>query len=585
MTNQNMDTLLKKYVWYTFFVLAVTIACALLILSGGDLQYMTAFFHLFARYDLPGAMLLIAVLFSSLFLASKLNGSQVENILSFFQRYPFRISMIVTMVMALGAVFVYHKHPLSMDEYLPYFQSRIFAEGKLWGQFPTELVPWLLQPHFFSVFSPETGRVVSDYWPGFALLLTPFTKLNLPWLLNPVLSGGTLLLFYYYIKKILPDTSSGAWGVLLTISSSVFWVNGISFYSMSAHLFLNLVYATLLLEPTLKRIFMAGIVGSFALVLHNPVPHICFALPWIAWLGFNKQGMKNIGALIAGYLPLSLLLGFGWVWLKLEIAKGGPGIMVQGLEFVHNAAQSSIHASNPKDPNVFTLFIVKILGVFDTAFKIPDAQLLWARLLGWLKLFAWALPGLPILAILGLHHIKRNTHLKLWAWSAVVTLSVFIFIPFSQGHGWGFRYFHSVWLSLPLLGAAFLSSDSIRNTDQLKKMICVISLLALIFSTGLRFYQVHQFIGQHLSKLPVIEKSNDTIVIVNTIQGYYTQDLIQNDPFLRESKMILRSAGQKKDLEMMKEKFPGARKMKNNVSYTVWEIKKKDWIKSMKELK
>jgi hypothetical protein len=568
-----MDTLQKRYFWYTFFILAVTIACALLILSGEDLQYMTAFFHLFARYDLPGAMLLIAVLCTGLILSPKLTGFQVEKVLSFFQKYPFRISLIAILVMALCAVFIYHRHPLCMDEYLPYFQSRIFAEGKFWGQFPTELVPWLLQPHFFSVFSPETGRVVSDYWPGFALLLTPFTKLNLPWLLNPVLSGVTLLLFYYYIEKILPGPFSGAWGILLTISSSVFWVNGISFYSMSAHLFFNLVYATLLLEPTLKRIFMAGIVGSFALVLHNPVPHICFALPWIAWLGFNKRGVENIGALIAGYLPLALLLGVGWVWLKMEIAKGGPGILVQGTELVQNTAQNLIN-TNPKETNGLTLFSDKILGIFGSAFKIPDSKLLWARLLGWLKLFGWSLPGLPVLSVLGMRHIKGNTHLKLWAWSAALTLGIFIFVPFTQGHGWGFRYFHSAWFALPLLATAFLTAPSLKNAQDWKKLICVISLSTLIFSTGLRFYQVHEFISQHLSQLPVVEKKNKEIIcIMNTGLGYYIQDLIQNDPFLRDSDLTLRSLGRKKDLTMMRKKFPKAEMIETSQLYKVWEIK------------
>ena len=35
----------------------------------------------------------------------------------------------------------------------------------------------------------------------------------------------------------------------------------------------------------------------------------------------------------------------------------------------------------------------------------------------------------------------------------------FLFVWADQGHGWGFRYFHSAWLALPLLATAFLYSS------------------------------------------------------------------------------------------------------------------------------
>ena len=72
--------------------------------------------------------------------------------------------------------------------------------------------------------------------------------------------------------------------MLLTLASPVFFADGISYYAMSAHLLANAVFALLLMEPTPRRAFLAGIVGSVALTLHNPVPHMLFAAPWIIWL-------------------------------------------------------------------------------------------------------------------------------------------------------------------------------------------------------------------------------------------------------------------------------------------------------------
>ncbi len=59
---------------------------------------------------------------------------------------------------------------------------------------------------------------------------------------------------------------------------------------------------------------------------------------------------------------------------------------------------------------------------------------------------------------------------------------------------------------------------------------------------------------------------------MNTGQGYYTEDLIQNDPFLRKPIIMLRSINRREDLKMIKTMFPEAKKVQTSSSYTVWEI-------------
>ncbi|MBU1193836.1 MAG: hypothetical protein KKE62_10045 [Proteobacteria bacterium] len=560
------DRLQRKFIWITSFIFLFTIGCALIVKSGGDLYLQPAFFHLFARYDFPGSILLISILFICFWVTPRIKNSWIDKCLAFLTNHPIKISVFIFLLMAFFAFFIYHRYPLCMDEYLPYFQSKIFSEGKLWGQYPPQLIPWLLQPGFFSVFSAETGRVVSDYWPGFAILLTPFMKSGIPWILNPLISAGTIFLLFYYSKKILPDASAGPWVVLLTISSSVFLINGISFYSMSAHLFFNLVFAILLLKFSPARLFCAGMVGSFALVLNNPIPHITFVLPWILWLCFKKNRLRNIGILFAGYLPLTLVLGLGWPWIKLIVAQGvtqvKPDLGIQ--EKITTAPFAYNH--------FFSMFFNKLTILIGTVFRLPGSEMLWARLLGWLKIFAWSLPGLPILAILGIRFSKGLTHLQLWGCSAILTLFVYLFIPFDQGHGWGFRYFHSAWLALPLFSAAFLTWPTLKNAAVWKKFICVLSILSIIFSCGFRLYQVQEFVSQHLFQYPVFEKNNNYICIMNTGQGYYTEDIVQNDPFLRKRIIILRSVNKEADLEMMQTLFPKAKKIISSSLYTLWEI-------------
>jgi len=80
-------------------------------------------------------------------------------------------------------------------------------------------------------------------------------------------------------KRLFQSVEAAGLVTLFTVASPVFFADGISYYSMTAHMLANALFALLLLQPTTKRLIAAGIVGSFALSLHNPVPHALFALP------------------------------------------------------------------------------------------------------------------------------------------------------------------------------------------------------------------------------------------------------------------------------------------------------------------
>ena len=44
---------------------------------------------------------------------------------------PLVIAITTASLLALGTLVIYHNHPLAMDEYAAYFQSRVFAAGEL----------------------------------------------------------------------------------------------------------------------------------------------------------------------------------------------------------------------------------------------------------------------------------------------------------------------------------------------------------------------------------------------------------------------------------------------------------------------
>jgi len=501
------------------------------------------FYYLFAFLDYTGTFAALIVLVGAWFVARSRAMTRVPR---WVGQHPTAFAVANAAVLALAAQVVYRAHPLSMDEYTVLFQSEVFAAGKLAGQFPPSLLDWLVpRAHtWFFASSPE-GQVATLYWPSFSLILTPFTWLGIPWACNPVLSGITLVVIHRLALRVFGNADSAGAAVLLTAASPVFLADGISYYSMTAHMLANAVFALLLLEPTTKRLLAAGLVGSIALTLHNPFHHFLFALPWLVWLAFRPGAVRNLAFLAAGYLPLTLLLGLGWFWFQ-------SGLMGDGAN------------AGPYGPSQI-----------GSAFAWPTAQLLFARLVGLAKVWLWAVPGMMLLAAYGFWKWRHDHRVALLGASAVATLVGFLATWVEQGHGWGFRYFHSAWFALPLLAvAAFTPLSSTKDEQQsataLRSFMVACTLLTLVISVPLRALQIRDFMDDHLAQLPHYSGSEPRVVFVDTEASLYGLDLLQNDPFLRSRVLRLPSYGAEVNAAVMKDLQPSFRRVYSDRYGEVW---------------
>lgn len=506
------------------------------------------FRHLILYQDYYAIVPFIAILLAALLAPLRTLGDQIA---LWCGRFPWAVALIATAGLAWGAQVVYHAHPLSMDEYAVVFQGKLFAEGRLTGQFPPLLLDWLVPPWMQNRFlrmSPETGAVLSGYWPGFSLLLTPFTKLGVPWLLNPLIGGVTVLIMHRLGLALFGNIEAAGYGVLFTLASPVVTVNAMSYYTMPAHFLANAVFMLLLLRPTPVRALVAGIVGSFALVLHNPVPHLLFALPWIAWLFLRADRWKILGALAAGYLPLCLLLGWGWA-IFLETV-GGRSTLSQ-LTTPAGAAGTLMN---------------RIVNIFGWTSETGSG----GQLLSLYKLWLWAVPGLITVAVLGVwRQRKAQSHWIVMAASALLTYFAYFLVRFDQGHGWGFRYFHPAWLVVPLFAVAAIR---IRPPSALAGYLAASAVLSLALLTTLRALQVEQFIARHLAQVPVATRGEPRVIIMDQKTGYYAWDLAQNDPLLREPVIRLISRNPELDRRMMSTLFPQYEVLAANRHGTVWGL-------------
>jgi hypothetical protein len=524
----------------------------------GDLHGLaTIFFVLFADNDYPGTLCALLILVSALF------GSRcipARRFIHWAGDQPIDIAIITASLLALGTLFIYHNHPLAMDEYTAYFQSRVFAAGRLHGRFPAAQLDWLIPRGFQNYFlnvSRVTGSVAEGYWPGFALLLTPFTWMGVPWLCNPVISALTLLVIHRLALEMYDDREAAGFALLLTIASPVIFANGISFYSMPAHLLANSVFALLLVRPTPLRAAAAGVVGSLALTLHNPVPHMLFAAPWLVWVATRRGGMRLFASLIAGYLPLCVLLGLGWFLFSGHLLR-------EGL----------VSAAGPAAP------LHRLQHMLET-FSLPDATVLLARLIGIAKTWVWAVPGLMILAAAGAVRWRQDALCRLFTASALLTLLGYFLVQVDQGHGWGYRYFHSSWMALPLLatGALFrparmrseVSSHSRLFEDgETKSFVAACMLLTLVFGVGFRAWQLEDFVARDVSQVPQYTGTERRIVILEGRHSFYGGDLVQNDPWLRLNEIRMYSHGAAADERMMAQYYPELHRVYADRYGTVW---------------
>ncbi len=472
------------------------------------------------------------------------------------------LATITALGLAVGSHVVYHAYPLSLDEHTVVFQSKIFAAGRLSGYFPPELIDWLIpqffQGRFFGV-SYQTGDVVSAYWPGFSLLLTPFTALGYPWLLNPLIGAATVLLMHRLATVLFEDPECAGYVALLTLASPAVTVNAISYYSMPAHFLANGIFLLLLLNPSPLRALAAGFVGSVALVLHNPVPHMLFALPWIVWLGFHPARWRLLGALVAGYLPVCLVLGWGW---SLYIENLRSPSEISDLTILERASE---------------ILMRRLTGVLEWT----SSTGLTARFLDLCKLWLWASPALIALAFVGAWHLRRS-HGQWMALAGSVLLTYFGYFlgHFDQGHGWGFRYFHSAWLALPLFAVLALRDPPKEaagptpglSRSSLPGWVAGCAVLSLVILTTLHAFQVERFITRHIAQLPVSASGELRAVIINPASGYFSWDLVRNDPFLRDPFIVLLSRGPQTDQAMMAARFPQYTLLSSDARGSVWGV-------------
>jgi hypothetical protein len=511
-----------------------------LLFSSG---HFSPIFHALLKFDVQTAWLALVVCL----LAMAWNRpAPILQCVDFLGRHPVGLALAAVALLGVGSVAAYHAYPLSMDEYAAVFQAKIFASGHIAAQLPPGLVDWLIVRGFngsFLMASPQIGRAIGVYWPGFALLLAPFQFLHMPWLCNALLSGVSIYSIYWITKEMTGDRRAGGWAMLFALASGAFVADGISYYSMQAHMTANLLYVAFLIKPSGYRVFGAGLVGSLALILHNPVPHALFGIPWIAAMLMQRERRRYLVPLIIGYLP-GVGIALAWLMFRSEIGSGS-----------HEAA--TIH------------------GVVSGVFAWPNAPLLNSRVAALVKMGVWAMPCLFVLALLGYSRQRTDLRVRLLAWSAMLTFAAYLFVRFDQGHGWGSRYFHSAWGVIPILAGCAMTDRRPANS-RLVSFAGATAILSLLLIVPFQLSQIDRFISAHLAQLGRPQRPGNNVYFIHPQGGFYVADMVQFDPLLRDRDLLLTSHGSELDAQLVQRNWPNAVKVSSGRAADQWWLGPED---------
>jgi hypothetical protein len=508
-----------RLIWPAIGVCAVLVV-ALLITHTEQIQGQIA--------DIPPSMLLIMALLAAAMLQ---NAAWCGRLIDFISkpRSLLLIAVVAFVVLAVGSYLVFGTQPLSSDEQTHLFQARLFAQFKLMANYPPQLIDRVVPAGYqnYFILVSRDGRAMSVYWPGWALLMTPFVWLGAPWLLGPTMASIGLYVMGR-LATLLAGAQAAAVAVLLTVTSGAFIVTGMSLYPAGGYFTLNMLYALLLLRGGRRDTLLAGLVGGLALNLNNPVPHALFALPWLIWLAADPARRRRLLWLAAGYAP----------WLAVSLA--------------WLVATSSLGASAGTTGNFWHDRLPLWINV-------PTLQIIGQRLWELVRLWMWSAPGLLVLAILGWRHQVRYSGAWILGVAFGLTVILYCLFPAGQGLGYGARYYQSAWGGLPILAAIYLLRP---GTETLRRIALTAALFGLVLVVPFQILFARDLVQKGYPPLQALSTPGANLYFVDTSE-YGDPSMTLNDPELK-GQLVLASFGTASDQQLVDRMFPGARLLLRN---------------------
>ncbi|MEQ1859650.1 MAG: hypothetical protein ABMA13_06925 [Chthoniobacteraceae bacterium] len=416
---------------------------------------------------------------------------------SWARRHAIALLVGLTLVVtSIGTSAVYHRYALSLDEYCAEFQAEIFSEGKIAAPIPTKwqpIVGWL-KPGFI-VHDRENQTWMGPYLPVYAAMRAVFRLAGDSWMLNPVLSALSVLGIAAVARRLWPQSSAAPWlAAAFLVSSPQFLITGMSAYAMQAHLALNLAWLWLYTRQDRIGMLLAPLIGLAAVGLHQPNVHLLFALPFGVRLLWQRRWGWAAYYALAYIAALALWLAW-WRWVRPDAMADSTGMM-----------------------------------------KLPKLIQLLNQPMSLVVLFSWQSLAAGVLVLLALRRWKTLPPLvRDLAWGCALTFAFHIGFDSTQGHGWGYRYCHSVLGSFMLLAVAGMEPLRQAWGERRAHIFAGASaLLSLLVLCPLRALQAESIIRPFADADAALRQAEAAALLITPGAVWYGSDFVRNDPFLHE---------------------------------------------------
>lgn len=348
------------------------------------------------------------------------------------------VAVAVAVPLALNAMWFDHL-PVVEDSVAQYTHARLLAQGLF-------SVPGHPYPEFFPMVHVIQGALwYSQYSLGHLLMLAIGHLIHMPWLICPLLSGGSALLIYLIARDHCDFRTARIAGAMAGFCPW-WWFMASEFMNHNTGLFSVLLFVWALLRALDRRplayALPAGLGIGLALIT-RPLTAAAIALPFVAYaawrllkLPFSRWMAMSAGAAVA----LALV---GWQLYFNQATTGdwltfGPDVLY--------GDQARIGFGHTIETEAFGRYKGTTHDLWSGLGKVFN------NLLGVnLYLFNWPLPSL-IFVFLGLAAFRAGwfAGLMLWSWGLLSAAYVFYFY---QDWCFGPRYQYEISGFLIILSA------------------------------------------------------------------------------------------------------------------------------------
>jgi hypothetical protein len=437
--------------------------------------------------------------------------AMVDIVVAPVRRFGLR-AVVALVLVALAAFiivagYVLEAFPNSGDELAYVLQAQTYAQGRLWVDPPP--LPDAFRQFRFLVLG---GKWVSQYSPGWAMILTPAAALSLPlWIVNPVIGAATLLAFFGLARRYVSRES--AWiGVLVLGVSSFYILNSGSYFSHSLTALYGVMFASFGSRYIARGEIWCAVAAG-----------VCIGL-----MGLTRTQNAAIFA-----VPFAIALATtpgrrtGLIWFGLGGAPFLAALLAYNTAITGNPLTTAARNESLGAPSMETLRLT-----------------VW-RFAG---LVIWTSPVLVVGYIIAFLTALARRRVDFTDWIMPLTVVFFLFYSGDGGNQYGPRYYFEGW-PFAILTILKVIDPILFGAERSLRAAWIASALiaSLLFEIGYlpaRLQREHRVVVERQDVYAQAKRAglNNAIVIiaghVGAIRTMPPQDLVRNELHIGEQKII-----------------------------------------------